>query len=104
MTPEFEADDNLKKEFDTDYLIGLRKIEHGRLDAIAGAVPTIQYLANQEGNAQYLGDALVLADVPLVLQCSIHSTKLFMMPALNNAIEEMKKDGALEKIKRKYYF
>jgi polar amino acid transport system substrate-binding protein len=104
MTPEFEADDSLRKEFDTDYLIGLRKIEHGRLDAIAGAVPTIRYLASQEGNLAHLGDEIILANVPLVLQCSRKSTHLPLMPALNNAIEDMKLDGVLDKIKAKFYF
>ncbi len=104
MTPEFESDSSLNKEFDTDYLIGLRKIAHGRLDAIAGAVPTIRFLASQEGHAEHLGEELILADVPLVLQCAKKSSKLPYMSSLNDAVEAMKKDGTLDEIKDKFYF
>src|SRR5690606_19144310 len=43
----FDNDDALHKEYDTDYLISLRKIARKRADAIAGAIPTILFLAEQ---------------------------------------------------------
>lgn len=104
IAPRFDADESLKKEFDTDYLISLRKIAHGRLDAVAGAMPTIWYLAEQEGLAAHLGEQLLLADVPLLLQCSRRSPNLDAMPALSEAVEAMKADGTLDKIKSKYHF
>ncbi len=104
MSPRFDNDDSLNKEFDTDYAIGLRKMARGRLDAIAGAIPTIFYLAQQEGLKEHLGDRLLLANVPLLLQCSKKSQYLKQMPVLNKAIEIMQKDGSLDAIKEKYHF
>ena len=94
----------LKKEFDTNYLIGLRKLSHMRLDAIFGALPTIRHLADQENLSKYLGDSLVLEEIPLLLQCSKKSSKLALMPALNKAIRQMHEDGTLDEIKKEFFF
>lgn len=104
ISVKFDADSNLKKEFDTDYLIGIRKIAHKRLDAIAGAIPTIRFLADQHGLSEHLGEQLSLEKAPLMLQCSKRSSNLAVMPELNRAIIDMKQDGTLEKIKTRYHF
>ncbi|MDX9742121.1 MAG: transporter substrate-binding domain-containing protein, partial [Gammaproteobacteria bacterium] len=49
MHPRFDADASLRKDADKDYLTGLRKIAHGRVDAVAGALPTILHIARQAG-------------------------------------------------------
>lgn len=103
MPPKFENDQSLNKEVANDYLTGLRKIAHKRLDAIGGAVPTIRTLAAQNGFAEHLGDHIILADWPLVLQCSVRSKNLDVLPELNGIIQDMQEDGTLEKIKLKYY-
>ncbi|MFT7560415.1 MAG: polar amino acid transport system substrate-binding protein [Flavobacteriales bacterium] len=104
VSAKFDNDSSLKKEFDTNYSIGLRKLSHNRLDAIFGAIPTIRYLAAQEGYSDLLGDDLVLEDVPLLLQCSKRSPNLKLMPLFNQAISDMHKDGTIAKIKKDYYF
>ena len=104
VSPKFDNDKRLKKEFDTNYVIGLRKLSHKRLDAIFGAIPTIRYLAEQEGLSDQLGGHFVLEDVPLLLQCSKKSSKLHLMRELNQTILDMHTDGTITAIKEKYYF
>lgn len=99
----FDNDDSLKKDYDTtDYSQGLAKIAHNRVDAIAGAMPTIQFLANQEGIP--LGDQLQLGTIPLLLQCALKSPNLDAMPALNQAIRDMQQDGTMARILKENYF
>jgi polar amino acid transport system substrate-binding protein len=99
IEPRFDADPDIIKDADSDYILGVRKMAHQRVDAVAGAVPTIQFLARQEGLEQYLGDRLMLVDTPLVLQCSKKSANLDLMPALNKAIRQMREDGTIDRIK-----
>lgn len=98
ILPKFDGDSSLKKEFDTDYVTGLLKISHKRVDAVAGSIPTIRFLAQQKGLADTLGDNLVLNDVPISLQCSNRSKHLADMPKLNQAIKAMRTDGTLDKL------
>lgn len=101
----FDTEQSIRRQFDTDYLMGLRKLAHGRLDAVAGAMPTIRFLARQEGLSGILGDELVLSEVELPFQCAKGSTKLSTMPAINQAIRDMRADGTIDRIKREYdYF
>lgn len=104
ITERFDNDDSLHKVYDTDYLIALRKLSRGRTDAIAGAIPTIRYLAEAHGLDSYIGEPLKLGEVPLHLQCSLASDVLDILPDLNRIIREMKADGVVERIKEKYYF
>ncbi|MGS2716722.1 substrate-binding periplasmic protein [Eionea flava] len=98
ISPKFDADQELKKEFDTDYLISLRKLQHGRVDAIAGAIPTVQYLAKNNGMADMLGNPLELNVEPIYLQCSKNSEMIKDMKDLNDAIKSIRDDSTLHRI------
>jgi polar amino acid transport system substrate-binding protein len=101
--PRFDNDTSLKKDYDTtDYGQGLAKIAHNRVDAVAGAMPTIQFLARQAGIP--LGDQLQLGNIPLLLQCALKSPNLDQMPALNQAIRDMQQDGTMARILKENYF
>ncbi|ODS24960.1 hypothetical protein AB835_01490 [Candidatus Endobugula sertula] len=102
ISDRFKNDKNLKKSFDTDYLISLRKVQHGRLDAIAGAIPTIQYLAKINDMTGLLGKPLELNSAPVYLQCSRKSKNLHYIDDLNKAIRSIKIDGTLQNILAKY--
>lgn len=104
ITARFDTDAALKKQYDTDYLIALRKLARQRIDAIAGALPTILYLAEQNNLDEHLGQTLKLTEIPLVFQCSRLSPNLNVMPVINRAIEAMRNDGTIDKIKTDYYF
>lgn len=92
----FDSDSRLRKEYDTDYPTGLRKLVHGRVQAVAGAIPTIRYQAQQLGLSQYLGTQLLLSNIDLVLQCSLKSPNLDLMDQLNRTILDMRDDGTLD--------
>lgn len=96
--PRFDGDAALRKDFDKDYGAGVRKMVHGRVDAVAGALPTIAFLAAQQEMGDVLGDRLVLSTVPLALQCSRRSSNLDVMPQLNQAMRDMAADGTLGRI------
>lgn len=104
ITPRFDSDHQLTKLYDTDYLIALRKLERGRVDAIAGAIPTIRYLADHNNLSGAIGQILPLADIPLIFQCSRQSPHLSAMKEINQVIRQMKQDGTIEKIRQQYYF
>ena len=100
----FDTDTSLRKDLDTNYQTGLRKITHHRLDAIAGALPTIRYMAAQEKVEYALGDQLVLKEVPIALQCSVRSANLHRMEALNKVLREMRADGTLQALLSRNYY
>lgn len=95
ISARFDADPVVAKDVDKDYLTSLRKMARGRVDAVAGALPTIAYIAALNGFGNALGDRLVLSTVPLALQCSLRSPNLDLMPQLNEAIRAMAADGTL---------
>ncbi len=102
ISPRFDVDKKLQKDFDTDYEISLRKLNFGRLDAIAGAIPTIQYLAKKNGINILSEEFLELRSEPIYLQCSKKSEKLSLMPSLNSAMKKIKNDGILHSILKSY--
>jgi len=98
ITEKFDLDENMKKQYDTDYEMGLRKMNHKRLDAIAGAIPTIQYLAKVNSMEDMLGKPLVLSSEPVFFQCSKNSKKVSVVTELNLIIKNIKYDGVFEEI------
>lgn len=104
VDPRFDADKSVRRDYDDDYAQGLRKIAHGRLDAIAGAIPTIQFVAKQDGQEQHLGDVLTINTIPLVLQCAKKSPNIGFMPKLDQAIRDMRDDGTLKRILDENFF
>lgn len=102
LTERFDNDASLTKVMDTDYIIGLRKMARGRTDAIVGAISTLQYMAEIEGILDHLGEPLVMHEMALYLQCSKKSRHLEAMPALNEALVDMRQDGTLDAIKRQH--
>lgn len=104
ISEEFDEDDAFSREYDTDYLIALRKLDRKRVDGIAGAIPTILHLAEESGLSDSIAPPLKLTDIPLTFQCSLNSPHLALMPELNAAIEALRASGELEAIVEKYHF
>ncbi len=96
------GDPAIRVRHDTDYRTGLEMMRLGRLDAVAGALPTLRYLARQAGMEALLGETLPLATVPLPLQCAKTSPAIGRMPALNAAIAAMRRDGTIDHLSRDY--
>lgn len=104
VSPEFDRDDTIDKVYDTDYQIALRKLDRQRVAGVAGAIPTLKFLAGQNGLSDMLAPALELTDIPLVFQCSRQSAHLEQMPELNAAIETLKQSGRMREIADLYHF
>lgn len=98
IDPRFDGDSRLHLEFDKDYLAGLQRLERRRVDAIAGALPTIAAQARDAGLDHVLGSRLVLSEIPLTLQCSLQSRQLGAMPDLDAALRAMRQDGTLPRL------
>ncbi|MGE5545541.1 MAG: substrate-binding periplasmic protein [Solirubrobacterales bacterium] len=98
IDPRFDQDAAVRKDFDKDYEIGVKKIAHRRLDGIAGAIPTILWIAKQSGLSDRLGDRLVLTRIPLALQCSKRSPQIGRIGEINAAIQAIRADGTLGRI------
>lgn len=104
ISPRFDADQTIHKVYDTDYLMALRKLDRQRVAGVAGAIPTMKYLAKQNGLSDTLAPALKLTDIPLMLQCSRRSDQLEHMPALNAAVKALQDSGQLARIIDQYHF
>lgn len=94
--------DMLSIEIDPTYEVGIKKLKYGRIDAVAGAIPTIKYLAKKYDIDKSLGVPHVLFNEPVYLQCSKKSNNLIFFEKINNKIEEMRKEGFLMKIANKH--
>lgn len=104
ITEQFDNDTSLNKEIDTDYAMGLRKVARGRLDAIVGAIPTLQHLAEEENLSKFLGTPYSLVDIPLVLQCAKNTQHFAQMSDFNQILQKLKDNGTIAKIQAKYHF
>jgi polar amino acid transport system substrate-binding protein len=98
VSDKFDKDSSLKKDFSTNYNISLLKLKHGRLDAIAGAIPTIQYIAKGKGLGYILGATLELKSEPVFFQCSNHSKNIQYFEDINSVIKSMRLDSTLTRI------
>ena len=95
---KFMDDDSLDKVFDPSYSVGLKKLAHGRVDAIAGAISTITFLAKDIGIEDKLGEPLLLGYEKIFFQCSKASKKINDIKNIYKVIEEMRAEGVLMKI------
>ena len=103
ISKRFKQDDKLQKSFDTDYKIILRKVVHGRAEAVAGAIPTIQYLAKKQEMDNVLGEPLQLGVAPIYLQCSTKTQRNLEIVEVNKALKEMREDSTLDRITNKHW-
>lgn len=100
---KFDSDTSFTRQVDTDYVMGLNKLAHQRLDAVAGALPTIRYLARQNNLTDMLGDQFTLSEVILPLQCVRGSDEVTAaMTEFNQTIRAMRDDGTIDAIKKHY--
>lgn len=95
---KFMGDKDLVIELDVSYEAGLRKVAHERVDAVAGAMPTIMHLADKMNMKALLGKPLIINSDPIFLQCSRKSENLRYMDEINKTIHSMRADFTLKKI------
>jgi polar amino acid transport system substrate-binding protein len=98
----FDSDPMIGREYDTDYQIGLRKLAHHRVDGVAGALQTIEFLADRAGLSGHLGDRLRLGALPLSLQCGKKNLTAERMRVLNDHLRAMISDGSMRRLLAKH--
>ena len=95
---KFMDDDFFDKILDANYSVGLKKLAHGRVDAVAGAIPTIMFLAKSEDMENDVGMPLLLSYEKIFFQCSKDSKKIKAVKIISNIVEKMKEEGVLEEV------
>lgn len=103
-TENFLTDPRVRKQYDESYEVGLKKIEHGRLDAIAGPVSKIYFLARSLGIRGLLGTPMLLKKEPIYFQCSKNSSSYKYFDELNMAIKKLKAKPIYKQIINKYHY
>ncbi|MGS2716723.1 substrate-binding periplasmic protein [Eionea flava] len=98
----FLAPDDFIRQVDSTYNVGLKKLKYKRVDAIVGAIPTINYLIKKNGMQDDLEKPFVISNEPIYLQCSKKLKELEYFESLNHVIRNMRSEGVLEKIVKKH--
>ena len=96
-------DERIQVEVDKSYLAGLMKMQHGRLDAIAGPISKIRFLADKNNMSSLLGQSIVLKKEAIYLQCSQKSIKPEHMDVLNKAIKEIQGEDVYRQLIKQYH-
>ena len=103
INEKFDNDQTLKKVFPPRYENAIEMLKHGTIDAIAGAIPTLIYLAKQhELPLNSLSAPLILNQGTLNLVCN----KAVLPEAANilkESLNKLKENGKLLKIKNSYF-
>jgi len=95
---KFMDDESLYRVFDSSYSVGLKKLARGRVDAVAGAIPTIMFLAKNKGIGDAVGEPLIFNYEKIYFQCSKDSKKINDIENISKVIEQMRAEGVLVKI------
>jgi len=100
---KFHKDNTLKKVRPPHYINAIKMLKKGRVDAVAGALPTLKYIAKKEGmNLMSFNKPLVLAQTEVYLVCTKDFKKNTRLK-LKNAILELKSNGTIPKILVEYF-
>jgi ABC-type amino acid transport substrate-binding protein len=99
----FDNDNELSKVTPPKFVNAIRMLKAGRVDAIAGSISVLMYLAQLEGmfNEDF-GEPLILArnDVHLVCSKAIDKEQ---RAKLKQAVVNLKLSGAIQKLLEKYF-
>ncbi len=78
-------------------------LSKGRVDAVAGAIPVLKYIANLEGlSERALDKPLIFITTEVYFMCTI-KVKKTIRNKLKIAIDNLKKNGQIQGILDKYF-
>ena len=100
---KFHKDKTLIKVRPPHYSNAIKMLKRGRVDAVAGALPTLMYIAKKEGmNIKSLNKPLLLAQTQAYLVCTkdLHKSN---RDKLKKAVIELKSNGTIQKILFEYF-
>ena len=95
---KFHNDDTLKKVRPLNYLNSVKMLKLGRVDAIAGAIPILKFLAKEQGlKLSSFEKPLVMIEADMYLTCT-KSVKKSIQKRLKSRLIKLKKDGKIQKL------
>jgi len=98
----FDNDDSLDKMFPAKYLNAIQMMKHEHVDAAAGAIASLLYIAKQEGMSENDFDKpLNLAGAEIYLTCSRATTK-DIRHRLGESVKTLKRAGRFQTIINHY--
>jgi len=100
---KFDNDTSLSKVFPPQYINAVRMIKVGRIDAIAGALGSLSYIAKAEGmTAMDFGKPLIFQKNSLYLVCTNGLSKT-VRSKLKETVIELKKNKKIKSILKQYF-
>jgi len=94
----FDKDEALTKVHPPQYLNSIRMLKYGRVDAVAGAIPSLLYIAKNEGMTNRdFGTPLILSNHEVNLTCR-RSVNNNVREAMQTATKKLKKSGTIQGI------
>ena len=100
---KFHNDKNLTKVFPSQYSNGIKMLKINRVDAVAGAISTLKFIAKLEGmKEEDLGNPLIFSQYNVNLFCSNHILKK-TRNKLKAAVITLKNKGRVSEIINKYF-
>jgi len=100
---KFHTDDTLIKVRPPHYINAIKMLKKGRVDAVAGALLTLRYIAKKEGMSPMFFDKPLLfgqANVYLVCTTNLNSST---REKLKKAVITLKSNGTIQRILTQYF-
>lgn len=102
ISKQFDTDKMLSKEITPKYLNALSMLKHGRVDAVAGVVPSLLYVARREGiSREELGVPMLLVENDFILFCSA-AIPMSIKEKLAASVTKLRNNGEIENVIANY--
>ena len=100
---KFHSDKSLNKVSTPKYINGIKMMKLGRVDAVAGAVSVLKFIAKQEGlNNHFFDDPLIFTESDLYLVCSFQLNNN-ERDKLQQAVIKLRSNGKAQDIFNRYF-
>jgi len=100
---KFHNDNSLNKISTPQYINAIKMMRAGRVDAVAGAISVLKYIAGQEGlMATFFDKPLVFAESDFYLVCSFKLSKN-ERAKLQQAVIKLRSNGKIQEILGSYF-
>jgi len=99
---KFNNDTSLQKVVSSKYINAMKMLMSGRVDAVAGAMPALTYIAKTQGmNKHSFGKPLIFEPFDVYLVCTYDIPKEIRRK-LKNALINLKTNGTVQQILKRY--
>mgnify|MGYP003865932897 CR=1 FL=1 len=100
---KFHNDDSLTKVRPHHYINAVKMLQRGRIDAIAGAIHVLKFLAKNEGmSLSIFGKPLILFDSDVYLVCT-KSVEKYFQNKLKESLIHLKNNGKIQVLLDSYF-